>query len=65
MAAQQQKSKRIIYKVDAEKRKRFQEPLFKKVITYEVDQAEAEKFLKRNGRLPEHVYAVEVDDGKE
>lgn len=51
--------KKIVYKVDATKRKRFPAPMFKKV--YEVNQEEAKKFLKRNGRLPNHVYAVEVE----
>jgi len=47
------------YWVDQKKRKRFQAPLFRKVITYEVDTKEAEKFLKKNRRLPDHVYLVE------
>ena len=56
-------NKKPKYRVDVSKRKRFPEPLFEK--TYIVNEAEVEKFVKRNKRLPEHVYEVKEDDGKE
>ena len=51
------------YMVDEENRKRFPEPLFTTVVTHEVNSEEVEKFLKRNKRLPDHVYLVEASDG--
>ncbi len=56
------KNKKPKYRVDVSKRKRFPEPLFTK--TYIVNEAEVAKFVKRNKRLPEHVYEVrDGDDG--
>lgn len=51
-------TKKKKYRIDMTKRKRFQAPLFRKVTTYEVNPEEVEKYYKRNGRLPEHVYEV-------
>jgi hypothetical protein len=50
------------YRVDVSKRKRFKKPMFKKVVTYIVNDAEVEKFLKRNKRLPDHVCPIEASD---
>lgn len=50
------KNKEPKYWVDQEKRKRFPKKLFKKV--YVPVEAEMEAFIKRNKRLPEHVYEV-------
>ena len=48
------------YRIDTEKRKRFPAPLFKK--QYVIDEVELAKFVKRNKRLPEHVYEVKEGD---
>jgi len=54
------------YRVDESKRKRFPPPLFITTVKHEVNEVEVEKFLKRNGRLPDHVYRVKEseNDGK-
>lgn len=51
--------KKIKYRVDEKKRKRFPAPMF--TVKHVVNAEEVEKFYKRNGRLPEHVYPVEAD----
>lgn len=51
------------YRVDTTKRKRFRAPMFKKVITYIINDAEVDKFIKVNKRLPDHVYRIEETDG--
>lgn len=51
------------YAVDETKRKRFPEPMFS--VVHIVNTEEVEKFRKRNGRLPEHVYERNALGGQE
>lgn len=67
MSGKQKQPRKVTYRVDTTKRKRFHAPIFKevrRVVSYEVvvDDAEVEKFLKKHGRLPRHVYPVEVKE---
>lgn len=53
------------YWVDTKKRKRFKRPMFSVATVVTVNDAEVDKFLKRNRRLPDHVHRTEVKDETE
>ncbi len=48
--------KKVKYRVDEKKRKRFPAPMF--TVKYIVNAEEVEKYRKRHRRLPNHVYEV-------